>query len=142
MTGAVLVVRRTIRAAPERLFAAWTEPAQLLRWWGPAGVACVDPEVDLRPGGRYRIGNRFPDGNVVWIAGEFEVVAAPHLLVYSWQLEGTGEAPERVSVRFEARDGGTEVIVTHEKIAGRARRDQHERGWEGCLDGLAAFVGS
>jgi uncharacterized protein YndB with AHSA1/START domain len=64
-----LVVRRTIRATPERLFEAWTEPAQLRRWWGPQDVECLDAQVDLRVGGQYRIANRFPDGRIVWIAG-------------------------------------------------------------------------
>jgi hypothetical protein len=48
-----LVVRRVIRATPERLFEAWTEPTQILGWWGPEGATCEGAEVDLRVGGRY-----------------------------------------------------------------------------------------
>lgn len=135
-----LVVRRTIPATPERLFAAWTEPEQLRKWWGPEGVTCVDPEVDLRVGGRYRIGNQFPDGNVIWITGEFEVVERPHRLTYTWRLEGISEDSERVTVRFEGRGTETEVIVTHERIPNEMFRDQHQRGWNGCLDGLAQYI--
>jgi uncharacterized protein YndB with AHSA1/START domain len=50
-----LVVRKTIRASAERLFTAWTDPAQLKLGWGPHGVQCTEAEVDLRIGGRYRI---------------------------------------------------------------------------------------
>jgi len=140
-SGVTLVVRRRIRARPERLFAAWTRPSQLLDWWGPDGVDCVDPEVDLRVGGRYRIGNRFPDGNVVWIAGEFIAVEPPHLLRYTWRLEGAGgDAAEEVTVRFEPHGDATEVIVAHERIANEAIRDRHREGWEGCLDGLEKVV--
>jgi uncharacterized protein YndB with AHSA1/START domain len=137
---AILVVRKTIRATPERLFQAWTEPAQLRQWWGPEGVACVDPEVDLRVGGRYRIGNRLPDGKVLWIVGEFEVIEPPHRLTYTWQLEGMSNASERVTVRFEPRGEATEVIVTHERIPNETLRDQHQAGWVGCLDGLAEYL--
>jgi uncharacterized protein YndB with AHSA1/START domain len=137
---AFLVVRRIIRATPERLFAAWTEPEQLRKWWGPEGVVCVDPEVDLRVGGRYRIGNQFPDQKVLWIVGEFEVVDPPHRLTYTWRLEGTSAGPERVSVYFEARGHATEVIVTHERISNEALRDQHQHGWQGCLDGLEEYI--
>jgi uncharacterized protein YndB with AHSA1/START domain len=136
----VLVVRKTIQATPERLFQAWTEPAQLQQWWGPEGVKCIDPEVDLRVGGRYRIGNQLPDGKVLWIAGEFEVIEPPHKLTYTWQLEGNSNAFERVTVRFEPRGEATEVIVTHEHIPNETLRDQHQLGWLGCLDGLAEYL--
>ena len=69
---ATLVVRRRINATAEKLFAAWTRPELLVRWWGPQGVACPAAEIDLRVGGSYRIANQFPDGTLVWIAGVFE----------------------------------------------------------------------
>jgi uncharacterized protein YndB with AHSA1/START domain len=134
-----LIVRRTIRAPAERVFAAWTEPAQLQRWWGPAGVVCTGAEVDLRVGGRYRIGNRLPDGSQIWISGEFEQVVPPHRLVYTWRTEDDAPA-ERVTVRFESRDGATEVIVVHERIATAPLRDGHQQGWQGCLDGLVEYA--
>jgi len=147
-----LLVRRVIRATPERLFAAWTEPAQLRHWWGPETVTCGAAEIDLRVGGRYRLANRFPDGSVWWIGGSFETIAPPRLLIYSWELaagELAPEAPlppvqatERVTVRFEPRGDATEVIVQHERIADEAGRVSHEKGWLGCLDGLVAYLGA
>jgi uncharacterized protein YndB with AHSA1/START domain len=137
---AVLVVRKTIRATAERLFGAWTQPEQLKKWWGPQGVVCIDAEVDLRVGGRYRIANQFPDGTVLWIAGEFEAIERPHKLVYSWRV-GSGEGSlERVIVTFEALGQNTEVIVTHERIPTEAMRDMHAQGWLGCLEGLAKYL--
>ena len=135
-----LVVRKTIQATAERLFEAWTQPAQLKKWWGPQSVVCVDAEIDLRVGGRYRIANQFPDGKLVWIAGEFETIEPPHKLVYTWRLEPEAGASERVTVAFEPRGDATEVIVTHERISNVAIRDMHEQGWQGCLDGLAEYL--
>ena len=100
---ATLVVRRLIRATPERLFAFWTEPEHLVRWWGPNGASCPAAEIDLRAGGSYRIANRFADGTVVWIGGVFEEVQRPNRLVYTWQLERPAASRERVSVSFEKR---------------------------------------
>lgn len=131
-----LVVRRTIRATPERLFDAWTDPAELVRWWGPKDVVCTHAEIDLRVGGRYRLANRFPDGAIVWIGGEFERVDRPSRLVYTWRVEPQTES-ERVTVTFDPRDGGTEVIIRHERIPDSTRRDGHEAGWRDCLESLA-----
>ena len=137
-----LVIRRTINASVARVFEAWTEPEQLRRWWGPRPVTCSAAEVDLRVGGEYRIGNLLPDGTVLWIAGRFEVVDPPERLVYTWEIERKGKpTPERsrVTVRFEPRDDKTEVIVVHERIDTEETRVDHEQGWNGCLDGLAAL---
>jgi len=140
MIESTLVVRRTIAAAPERLFAAWTEPAHLRAWWGPPGVTCEAAEVDLRPGGAYRLANRLPDGKVLWIAGTFEEIDPPRRLVYSWQL---GDEPaSRVTVQFVPAGAATEVIVTHERIATPAAHESHEQGWLGCLAELASWVAS
>ncbi len=135
-----LETRRRINATPERLFAAWTDPAQVTAWWGPEGVACIGAEVDLRVGGKYRIGNRLPDGMEIWIVGSFSVVDRPRRLVYSWLIENMQGEEETVTVSFEARRTATEVIVLHEKISNQAARDQHAVGWEGCLSGLASFL--
>jgi uncharacterized protein YndB with AHSA1/START domain len=133
-----LRIRRVIAAAPERVFAAWTQPELLRQWWGPTGVRCVGAEIDLRAGGAYRIGNQLPDGAVVWISGEFEIVESPRRLVYSWRL---GDEPvSRVTVSFTAIGESTEVTIHHERIHSEAVRDDHERGWNGCLDGLASWA--
>ena len=137
-----LVVRRTIRASAERLFAAWTMPEHFKIWWGPGPVVCSGIEIDLRVGGHYRIANQQPDGNIVWIFGEFVQVEPPTRLVFTWQLEGAPPTPERVTVRFEAHDEDTEIIIVHERIASDTIRQSHDESWRGCLDGLDAYLRS
>lgn len=137
----VLVVRRTIAADARRLFDAWTRPEQLRSWWGPRGVRCSAAEVDLRVGGRYRIVNDLPDGAQIVITGTFRTVEAPRRLVYSWVITPGSSDPELVTVRFDPLDDArTEVVVTHERIANPRLRDGHQAGWDGCLDGLAAYL--
>ena len=138
MTDISLVVRRVIAAPPARLFDAWTTPAALRQWFGPKGVRCIEAEVDLRVGGAYRLCNELPDGRVVWITGTFEAIERPARLVYSWRV---GDEPaSRVTVSFEPRDAGTEVVVLHERIHSTVARDGHEVGWVGCLDGLVEWA--
>jgi len=139
-SGVCLITRRTIPATAERLFEAWTQPADLLRWWGPSGVKCTEARIDLRVGGAYLIANELPDGTSVVITGDFEVVEQPYRLVYSWRIDPRIECSERVTVRFEPREGATEVVVIHERIANLALRDGHERGWRGCLEKLQMFL--
>jgi len=134
-----VLVRRVIRAPVERVFAAWTQPEHLRAWWGPGPVTCPEAIVDLRVGGAYAIANLMPDGRTSWIRGTFEVIDAPTKLVYSWGMDDT-PARETVTVRFEERPGGTEVIVSHERIESEEARVSHGIGWKLCLDGLDGFL--
>ncbi len=135
-----LRMQKLIPATPERVFRAWTNPEELVNWWGPVGVRCVSAEVDLRQGGQYSIANELPDGAILWIRGEFETVEEPTLLIYTWVVETTEAETERVTVRFEAHDSGTQLVLMHEQIPGEELRDQHRHGWEDCLNGLLAHL--
>ena len=44
----VLRMERVIAATPERLFALWTEPEQLIKWWGPEGFTTPQQDMDVR----------------------------------------------------------------------------------------------
>ena len=138
MTPQLLTVRRIIRASREKVFAAWTTPDLLMKWWGPRGVTCAHAEIDLRPGGTYRLGNRHADGSTTWIFGVFELVHPPEALVYSWNIGLPGADGSRVRVEFRNHAVGTEVEVRHERLSETAR-GMHSEGWNGCLDGLGAF---
>ena len=52
-----LTLKRRINAPPEKVYAAWTDPEKIARWFGPAKVEAgsVQADIDLRVGGRYRI---------------------------------------------------------------------------------------
>jgi uncharacterized protein YndB with AHSA1/START domain len=132
-------ISRIIKAPPQFVFDAWTQPALLVKWWGPEGVECPSAEVDLREGGEYRIENRHSDGSVTWITGVFERVRPPEELVYSWNIGAPGADGSRVRVEFRPHHEGTELVVTHERLAAEAR-DMHLQGWNGCLDGLQALA--
>jgi uncharacterized protein YndB with AHSA1/START domain len=141
-TTASLRISRVVRVSRERAFAAWTQPDQIMRWWGPVGVTCPDARVDLRVGGEYAIANRFADGRIVWIRGTFETVEPPDRLVYSWRLdvESNTSPAERVTVLFRGlSESTTEIVVQHERIANETLRQSHEAGWLGCLAGFAAY---
>lgn len=139
MTDLAVRVHRTLNAPVQRVFEAWTRPEHLSRWWGPPGVRCVNAAMDLRVGGSWCIDNALPDGTVIRFAGVFEAVDVPSRLVYSW-CRPPDETAERVTVRFEAVAQGTAVTLVHERIRDPAAQASHLEGWNGCLDGLVAWL--
>ena len=135
-----LTISRVIRAPREEVFAAWTDPEILKRWWGPGPVSCPEAQVDLREGGAYRLANLETDGSIIWISGRFELVRRPEELVYTWKLSILPTESTLVRVLFLSHPEGTELVLTHERFAVEAARDMHLDGWTGCIDKLAALL--
>ncbi len=135
-----LFASRIVRADRESVFAAWTTPELVMRWWGPPPFTCPVAEIDLRAGGSYRLANLGPDGETIWISGTFLRVDAPRELAYTWQLSTQPADPSLVHVRLLEHAEGTEIRIHHERFASVAVRDQHAEGWAGCLGKLAAHL--
>ena len=140
MQATALKLRRVIRAPREAVFAAWTEPEILKRWWGPGAVTCPEAQIDLREGGSYRLANLETDGSIVWISGRFETVRPPEELVYTWTVSIVPGEPTLVRVLFLPHSEGTELVLTHERFTLEAMRDMHLKGWNGCIDKLEAML--
>ncbi len=84
---------RTIEAPREQVFRAWTDPDELRRWWGPGEFRCPEAQVDLRPGGSYRLVMQPTAGDPFVLGGTYREVEPPARLVYTWRWE-TGPAAD------------------------------------------------
>ena len=136
-----LRLRRSFPAPPERVFRAWTTPAEMKQWKAPGDMTTPVAEVDLRPGGKYRIHMRAPDGAEHHLVGVYRVVEPPSKLVYTWRWENEPDAPETlVTVEFLDRGNTTDLVLTHELFPTNEARSKHEVGWTGCFAKLALVV--
>lgn len=66
------VIMRTFDAPQAAVYQAWTDPALLSQWWGPEIFSCPVCELDVRPGGAYRIVMRAPEGDYP-VKGDFPI---------------------------------------------------------------------
>ncbi len=131
-----LKLKRTFAAPREKVFRAWTDPNELKKWWRVQDDWAIPiAEVDLRIGGKYRLGMQSPDGTTPYVVGGiYREVKFPEKLVYTWKWEGSEEAETLVTVVFRELGGdSTQVELTHERFATKEARDKHNEGWKGCL---------
>ena len=139
-----LRIKRTFAAARDKVFLAWTDPEELRKWWGiEESYTTPIAEVDLRLGGRYRLGMKAPDGDeVLIVGGTYLEIEPPERLVYTWAWESAGPGAPETLVEVEFRDlgGSTEVVLTHQRFPNRDSRKLHLDGWVGCLEQLARVV--
>lgn len=138
-----LRLQRRFAAPRERVFRAWTTPEEMKHWKAPGEMTTPVAEVDLRPGGKYRIHMQGPDGALRRLVGVYRVVDPPKKLVYTWRWEDDQDFPETlVTVEFRERGGETDVVLVHELFPNDEAMKQHEHGWTGCFDKLARLVTS
>ena len=134
-----LRLERLIPVAPEELFALWTEPAQLVKWWAPEGCTCVVHDFDARPDGHWRISMRGPDGTQEAASGIFRIVERPRRLVFTWTWEdavGRRGHETEVTASFQPTPGGTRFALVHKHFESRPVRDRHHVGWSSAAQRL------
>jgi uncharacterized protein YndB with AHSA1/START domain len=130
-----LRLRRRLEASPERVFQALTDPARMRLWWGPEGASATEVEVDLRPGGAFRIVIEGPDRARHVVGGVYREIDPPRRIVHSWCWEGSPEE-STVTLAIEPDGTGAVLVVTHERLPHRESRNAHEAGWTSCLGKL------
>ena len=80
--ASVLRLSRSFAAPRDRVFRAFTAPAQLARWWGPKGFTNTFHEFDLRPGGDWRFVMHGPNGADYANDNVFVEVVKPERVVF------------------------------------------------------------
>jgi len=138
-TPITLKVTRTLPASREKVFRAWTDPQTLMKWFAPSDQFITRlPEFDLRVGGRYRIEMKLEEKTHT-VVGTYREIRPPEKLVFTWRWENEPAhvGDTLVTIELFDRGGKTELILTHEGFANEASRDEHNKGWAGCLDRLA-----
>jgi len=133
-----LTLKRRIKASPEKVYAAWTDPQKLIRWFRiPTVVAAsVRAEIDLRPGGRFRFSFDDLSGEHHEVGGVYREVVPNARLVFSWAWHSTPERESQVSITLKPESGGTLLTLHHEQFVDERARDGHARGWVAMLDNI------
>lgn len=138
-------VRRWYDAPPELVFRAMVDPSTVPRWLCPSAEIRLDVlEIDLRVGGAYRFSYVDKDGRSRSVVhGRYLIIEAPQRLAFTW----TWEPPDPdagvetlVTLDVSARNGGTEVTVTHAHMPGEHKTRAHRAGWTACLEALELIV--
>ena len=110
-----LTFKRRLNASPAKVYAAWTDPQKIVRWFGRADArrdlfrADVDPKV----GGRFRV-SFSTDEEYYQVGGVYREVVPNQLLVFSWAWHSTPERESQVTVSLKPDGDGTLLTVNHE----------------------------
>ncbi|MFN7957392.1 MAG: SRPBCC family protein [Holophagaceae bacterium] len=140
LTDRDILTTRTFAAPREAVFAAWTDPAQLAQWWGPAGFTNTFETFDLRPGGLWRFIMHGPDGTAFPNESVFTEIVAPERIVF----DHVSGPRFQVTATFTELPGGTRLAFRMRfATVAECRAIQHLAAGanEQVFDRLAALLG-
>ncbi|MGW0863635.1 SRPBCC family protein [Streptomyces sp. NPDC002611] len=127
------------------VFRKLTEPRELARWWGPDGFDTPGVEIDLRPGGAYRIAMQPPEGELFHLVGEYIDVDPPVGLSYTFRWEEPDPEDRETVVTLSIYDTDvrkSQLILDQGDFATERRRALHEEGWDQGLGKLGEMLAS
>jgi len=154
-----LVVERTFRAPKRKVWAAWTTPELLERWWGPKGWKTVIKHMEFREGGHQHYGMVCEDpdqtdwyGRTSWGKSTYHRIDAENAFDYTDAfcdenaVVTPGMPVMEIRVAFAARDGSTTVTSTSVFATPEALKQVIDMGMEEGLtqtwDRLEATLGA
>lgn len=147
-----LLLERVADVPPSLVWAAWTTPALVMRWFTPAPWQTIACRIDLRPGGEFLTVMRGPQGQELSNAGCILEVVPEQRLVWTQALTAgfrPAARPPHVPVmtaviHLQADGAGTRYTATAQHADEAARRRHEEMGfidgWGKATDQLMALA--
>jgi uncharacterized protein YndB with AHSA1/START domain len=136
------IVSTRVFAAPRKMvYEAWADPKQVVQWWGPNGFSTTVLEMDLRPGGKWRIVMHGPDGTNY--PNEMTFIDVVPMERIELDLVGCKEGSEPVKIHrtitWTDEDGGTRLTLKNE-FGSRELRDENVRTYKSVEGGRQLLV--
>ncbi|HEY3560870.1 MAG TPA: SRPBCC domain-containing protein [Kribbella sp.] len=128
-------IERVLPATIGKVYDAWTRPELLAQWYCPNPQLDLKVQADVRAGGSYVV-----EMGPHVVRGTYLEVDPPARLVFSWQWDGTEDAPTRVEVELSEVPEGTRLQLSHTGFATADDATNHRLGWEPELGRLADLL--
>jgi len=100
-------ISRLFKATPERMWQAFSDPEQIVKWW-------VDTKVDkheFKTGGAWRYVSQGQDGKEYAFRGEFLEIDEPNKIVRTFEYEPVPGHVMTESVVFTLQDDGKTLML-------------------------------
>jgi uncharacterized protein YndB with AHSA1/START domain len=137
-----VTLHRVLKARPDKVFRAFTDPLAMASWIPPYGFLCTVHHMEAKAGGSYRMSFvNFTTGNQHSFGGSYLEIIPNEFLKYTDKFEDPNLPGEMItSVWLKAVSGGTDLMITQEGIPAMIPLDMCYLGWQESLDKLTRLV--
>ena len=142
MPGSTIRLHRVLRAPPERVFRAFTNPDAMAKWLPPNGFTGKVHQMEVREGGTHKMSfTNFTSGKSHSFGGKYLEVKPNERLRYTDRFDDPNLPGEmQVTVTFKKVPSGTELNVVQEGVPEAIPADACHVGWGESLALLAKLV--
>jgi uncharacterized protein YndB with AHSA1/START domain len=135
-------IHRVIKAPPERVYKAFTDPAAMAKWIAPNGFTCTVHHMDVRVGGTFKMSfANFATGHSHSFGGEYLELKPNEKLRYTDQFDDPNlPGVLTVTVLLKAVSCGTELNVTQDGIPDVIPLEMCYLGWQDSVRQLMELV--
>lgn len=141
-----IIVEGYIAASPKAVFRAWTDPAIVMKWFGPRPHSLLSANIDLQVGGIWRFVMCNNGGETMGFEGEYLVIDPDHRLVMNWSKfikvsSGPNDVPavSQVDITLYGKGVGTDIRIVHSAISDKDTRIGFTDGWEHGIKNLRSM---
>ncbi len=136
-----VVISRVFQAPRKLVYEAFTDPKQVVEWWGPDGFTTTVLEMDLRPGGKWRLVMHGPDGTNYPNEMTFTDVVPMERIELDLVGGKQGATPVRLhkTITWTDEDGGTRLTLKN-VFESRELRDENVRTYKSVEGGRQLLV--
>ena len=135
-------LHRVLKASPEKVFRAFTEPDAMASWLPPYGFVCTVQEMNATVGGSFRMSfHNFSTGNGHSFGGKYLEIKQAEFLKYTDKFDDPNLPGEMItSVWLKKVLVGTEIKIVQEGIPSMIPTEMCYLGWQESLEKLAKLV--
>jgi len=142
MSNNSVTLHRVIKASPEKLFRAFSDPLAYASWIPPYGFLCIVHHMDFKAGGSYKMSFvNFTTGNSHSFGGNILEIGPNRFIRYTDKFDDPNLPGEMItSIWLEQVSAGTELKVLQEGIPTQIPVDMCYLGWQESIDKLVRLV--
>ena len=142
MENNTVTLHRVLKAPPEKVYRAFTDPSAYASWIPPYGFTCIIHKMDVKVGGTYKMSfTNFTTGKSDSFGGKILELKPNEFLKYSDKFDNPNLPGEMItSVWINKVSCGTELKVIQEGIPLVIPTEMCYLGWQDSLDKLARLV--
>jgi uncharacterized protein YndB with AHSA1/START domain len=141
-THATFVIERAYDVSPQRVFAAWADPAAKSRWFGPPEKP--DYSLDFRVGGSEHFTTGGPGGARYSFDAVYRDIVPGMRIVHAYDMhrDDTRISVSLATIELEAQGEGTRLTLTEYGVYldGHDTSAQREHGTNAMMEGLGEYL--
>ncbi len=142
MANNTVTLHRVLKATPEKVYRAFSEPNAMAFWLPPYGFLCEVHQLDMRVGGDYKMSfTNFSTGNGHSFGGKFLEIKLNEFIKHTDIFDDPNLPGEMItSIWLRKVSVGTELKIIQDGIPSVIPTEMCYLGWQESLEKLAKLV--